>query len=120
MAKDKKKTSENAEASAVEEKSTKKAKTELTKAAKESKKEVKKDSKKEAKKDGEKKNVFQSIGKWFHDLKVEFKNVTWPSRQTVVINTSVVLFVVAAGSVIIGLLDTGLLKLMQFLIGLSQ
>ena len=118
MAKDKKKT---ADASAVEEtKSTKKAKTDSDKPAKVSKKEVKKDSKKEAKKDGEKKNVFQSIGKWFHDLKVEFKNVTWPSRQTVVINTSVVLFVVAAGSVIIGLLDTGLLKLMQFLIGLSQ
>ena len=116
MAKDKKKTSENAEASAVEEKSTKKAKTELTKAAKESKKEVKKD----AKKDGEKKNVFQSIGKWFHDLRVEFKNVTWPSRNTVVVNTSVVLSVIVAGSVIIGLLDTGLLKLAQFLIGLSQ
>jgi len=114
MAKDKKKT---ADASAVEEtKSTKKAKTDSDKPAKVSKKEIKKD----AKKDGDKKNVFKSIGKWFHDLKVEFKNVTWPSRQTVVINTSVVLFVVAAGSVIIGLLDTGLLKLMQFLIGLSQ
>ena len=121
MAKDKKKTSENAEASAVEEtKSTKKAKTELTKAEKSKpEKSSKKEAKKADKKDGEKKNIFKSIGKWFHDLRVEFKNVTWPSRDTVVINTSVVVFVVVAGSVIIGLLDSGLLKLMQFLISLS-
>ena len=113
MAKDKKKTSGNADASAVEEtKSTKKAKTDSDKPVKAGKKDIKKD--------GEKKNVFQSIGKWFHDLKVEFKNVTWPSRNTVVINTSVVLTVIVAGSVIIGLLDSGLLKLAQFLIDLSQ
>lgn len=80
MAKDKKKTSENAEASAPEEtKSTKKAK--------------KSDSKKN---DAKKKNVFQSIGKWFHDLRLEFKNVTWPSWNTVAINTSVVLTVIVA------------------------
>lgn len=121
MAKDKKKTSENAEASAVEEtKSTKKAKNEDTKPAKKDKSDVKKDSKKDSKKDGEKKNVFKSIGKWFRDLRIEFKNVTWPSRNTVVINTSVVLFVIVAGSVLIGLLDSGLLKLMEFLIGLSN
>ena len=125
MAKDKKKTSENAEASAVEEtKSTTKAKTEDTKPAKKDKSDVSKDSKKgskkDAKKDGEKKNIFKSIGKWFRDLRIEFKNVTWPSKNTVMINTSVVLFVIVFGSVIIGLLDTGLLRLMEFLIGLSN
>lgn len=111
MAKDKKKTSEIAEASAVEEtKSTKKAK---NAEAKSSKKNTKKD-------EGKKRNFFQSIAKWFHDLNVEFKNVTWPTKQTVVINTSVVLFVIVIGSVFVGLLDIGLLKLLQFLIGLSQ
>lgn len=104
MAKDKKKVSlEKAEASAPEDtKSTKKAKKAETK------------SQKDDKKKG------NSIGKWFHDLKVEFRNVTWPSRNTVVVNTSVVLTVIVAGSVVVGLLDSGLLKLLQFLIGLSQ
>jgi len=100
MAKEQKKTSENAEAS--EEKSTKKAK----KAA--------------SKKEESKPNVFQSIGKWFRDLKIEFKNVTWPTKQTVVTNTGVVMSVIVLGSLVIGLLDSGLLKLVQFLIGLSQ
>ncbi len=111
MAKDKKKTSEIAEASAAEEtKSTKKAK---NAEAKSGKKNVKKD-------EGKKRNVFQSIAKWFHDLGVEFKNVTWPTKQTVAINTSVVLFVIVAGSAFVGLLDLGLFELLQFLIGLSQ
>lgn len=98
MAKDKKKTSDNAEA--LETKSTKKAK--------------------KSKEEPKKPNVFQRIGKWFRDLRIEFKNVVWPSRQTVVINTSVVLVVIVLGSIFIGLMDSGLLKLMQFLIGLSQ
>ena len=103
MAKDKKKTSENAEASAeTKEKSTKKAK------------------KSNGKKEEAQPNVFQKIGKWFRDLKVEFKNVTWPTKQTVLTNTSVVLSVIVIGSAFIGLLDTGLLELVKFLIGLSQ
>ena len=98
---------ENDEVSVKEEKSTKKAKE-----SKESK-----DSKKSAKDEGKKGN---GIAKWFHDLKIEFKNVTWPTRQTVATNTSVVLSVIVMGSVIIGLLDSGLLKLAQFLIGLAK
>ena len=101
MAKDKKKTSEIAEAS-EETKSTKKAK------------------KSNGKKEEAQPNVFQKIGKWFRDLKVEFRNVTWPTRQTVFTNTGVVLSVIVIGSAVIGLLDSGLLKLAQFLIGLSQ
>ena len=56
----------------------------------------------------------------FRDLRVEFKNVTWPTKQTVITNTSVVLSVIVIGSAFIGLLDTGLLELVKFLIGLSQ
>jgi preprotein translocase subunit SecE len=101
MAKDKKKASEIAEAS-EETKSTKKAK------------------KSNGKKEEAQPNVFQKIGKWFRDLRVEFKNVTWPTKQTVITNTSVVLSVIVIGSAFIGLLDTGLLELVKFLIGLSQ
>ena len=35
------------------------------------------------------------IVKWFKDLKIEFKKVVWPSKKTVINNTSVVLAVVA-------------------------
>lgn len=98
MAKNKK-TSDNVEALA-ETKSTKKTK--------------------KSKEEPKKPNVFQRIGKWFRDLRIEFKNVVWPSRQTVLTNTSVVLTVIVLGSVFVGALDTGLLKLVQFLIGLSQ
>ncbi len=76
-----------------------------------------KNSKKSAKDEGKKENA---VAKWFHDLKVEFKNVTWPTRQTVATNTSVVLSVIVMGSIVIGLLDSGLLKLAQFLISLAQ
>ncbi len=77
-----------------------------------------KGSKKNAKKDNGKKG--NGVVRWFRDLRIEFKNVTWPTRKTVTINTSVVLVTVAVASIVVGLLDTGMLKLMEFLIGLSQ
>jgi len=84
-------------------------------AAKKSTKKDKKSAKTE-----KKQNVFQKIGAWFHDLNVEFRKVIWPTRQTVAVNTSVVLSVIVAGSIIIGLMDTGLLKLIQYLISVAQ
>ena len=83
MAKNNKKSSENAEA-LDETKSTKKAK-------------------KAKKEEPQKPDVFQRIGKWFRDLRIEFKNVTWPTKQTVMTNTGVVLSVIVIGSVVIGL-----------------
>ncbi|MGN1403174.1 MAG: preprotein translocase subunit SecE [Ruminococcus sp.] len=74
-------------------------------------------SKKDAK---EKKGFFSRIAGWFKDLKKEFKKVVWPDRKKVFNNTLVVLAVVIIGSVVVGLIDTGLLKLMQFLMGLSN
>ena len=96
MAKEKKDTLQNAESSVKEE--TKKAKKD----------------KKSNKNDEGKKGFFAGIAKWFKDLKIEFKNVTWPTKKTVLINTSIV------ASIIVGLLDLGLLELLKFLIGLSQ
>jgi preprotein translocase subunit SecE len=60
------------------------------------------------------------IKKWFHDLRSEFKKVTWPSKKTVANHTSVVLATIVIFSLFIGLLDEGLLKLMELLIGLGQ
>ncbi len=99
MAKEKKDTLKKADASAKEE----------TKKAKKSESKSKKD---EGKKGG--------IIKWFRDLKIEFKNVTWPTKKTVFINTSVVLGTIVFASLVVGLLDFGLLELIKFLLGLSQ
>ena len=87
-------------------------------------KKAKKASKKsggKGKKDAEKKqNIFARIAGWFKDLKKEFKKVVWPDRKKVFNNTLVVLCVVVIGSVVVGLLDSGFVHLMKFLIGLSK
>ncbi len=55
------------------------------------------------------------VAKWFKDLKIEFKKVVWPSKSTVINNTSVVLAVVIASAILVGLLDTGFLGLMRLI-----
>ncbi|MBE6849453.1 MAG: preprotein translocase subunit SecE [Ruminococcus sp.] len=102
MAKEKKDTLQNAESSVKEE--TKKAKKD----------------KKSTKKEEEKKGFFAGIAKWFKDLRIEFKNVTWPTKKTVLINTSIVLGTILVSSIIVGLIDLGAVELFKFLIGLSQ
>ena len=47
------------------------------------------------------------IRKWFKDLKVEFKKVVWPTKKTVLTNTSVVLSVIVAAAILVGLIDQG-------------
>ena len=54
------------------------------------------------------------------DLKKEFKKVVWPDRKKVFNNTLVVVVVVVIGSVLLVLIDSGLFKMMQFLMGLSN
>ncbi|MBQ3947673.1 MAG: preprotein translocase subunit SecE [Ruminococcus sp.] len=53
------------------------------------------------------------IGKWFKDLKIEFKKVVWPTKKTVVNNTTVVVSVIVASAILVGLLDTGFLEIMK-------
>ncbi len=89
-------------------------------AAKEAKAVAKKDSSNKKQKPKGKKNIFARIGSWFKDLRKEFKKVVWPDRKKVFNNTLVVLAVILIGSVLIGLIDTGLLQLMKFLMGLSS
>ena len=102
MAKEKKDTLQNAESSVKEE--TKKAKKD----------------KKSTKKEEEKNGFFAGIAKWFKDLRIEFKNVTWPTKKTVLINTSIVLGTILVSSIVVGLIDLGAVELFKFLIGLSQ
>ncbi len=82
---------------------------ENTASEQESAKKTKKSEKKNEKKEPNK------VSKWFKDLKIEFKKVVWPSKKTVINNTSVVLAVVAASAVLVGLLDEGFLALMRLI-----
>lgn len=51
--------------------------------------------------------------KWFKDLKSEFKKVVWPTKQTVINNTFVVLVTMLITSAFVGGLDYGLLSLIE-------
>ena len=55
------------------------------------------------------------IAKWFKDLKIEFKKVVWPTKETVINNTAVVLAVVVGAALIVGGLDFGFLHLFSFI-----
>jgi preprotein translocase subunit SecE len=88
------------------------------KKAEKASKKAKKDS--SAKSGAKKGNVFKRFKNWCHDLKVEFKKVIWPDKTTVAKQTSVVLAVIVIFSLFIGLLDEGLLKLMEVLLGLGK
>lgn len=70
--------------------------------------------KKSDKKNSEKKEQGK-VRKWFHDLKVEFKKVVWPTKKTVLTNTSVVVGVIAMSAVLVGLLDEGFLAVLRFI-----
>ena len=69
--------------------------------------------KKSDKKKSDKKE--KGVGKWFHDLKVEFKKVVWPTKKTVVTNTSVVVAVITGSAILVGLLDEGFLALLRLI-----
>ena len=65
-------------------------------------------------KKSEKKEVGK-IRKWFKDLKIEFKKVVWPTKKTVMTNTSVVLSVIVATAILVGAIDQGFLALMRLI-----
>ncbi len=111
MAKEEKDTLMDADVSSKEEKKAAKEKTKAQKNDKKSKKNEGKNS------EGKKQN---RVAKWFRDLKIEFKNVTWPTKNTVLVNTSIVLGTIVASSIFVGLVDAGMLKVVQMLLDLSQ
>lgn len=71
--------------------------------------------KKDKKEKNSEKKQPNKVAKWFKDLKIEFKKVVWPSKKTVINNTSVVLAVVVASAIIVGLLDAGFLGLLRLI-----
>ena len=68
-----------------------------------------------SKKEKSEKKQGNKIVKWFKDLRIEFKKVVWPTKKTVINNTSVVLGVIVASAVMVGLFDQGALALMRLI-----
>ena len=70
---------------------------------------------KEAAKPKKKKMTFRDAmaraGKWFRELKSEFKKVVWPTKKQIMKNTAVVLVVLVIVGVLVGLLDFAFEKL---------
>ncbi len=65
---------------------------------------------------GEKKpNPF---GKFFRELRAEFKKIVWPSKKTVISQSAVVLVAVIAMGLIVAGFDFVLIKGVQWFIGL--
>lgn len=49
-------------------------------------------------------NIFKKIGKFFREVRIELKKVTWPTRQQLVKNTLVVLaFLMLVGLLVFGI-----------------
>ena len=68
-----------------------------------------------SKKEKSEKKQGNKVVKWFKDLRIEFKKVVWPTKKTVINNTSVVLGVIIASTVIVGAFDQGALGLMRLI-----
>lgn len=59
------------------------------------------------------------IGKYFRDLRGEFKKVIWPTFPTVARNTGVTLAMCAVVAVIISVIDLGLSALIKLVLSLG-
>ena len=55
------------------------------------------------------------LRKWFKDLKIEFKKMVWPTKKTVVNNTSVVVGVIVASAALVGVIDQFFLFIMRLI-----
>ena len=66
------------------------------------------------------KGVGAKIKKFFKDFKGEWKKVTWPSGQTVLKNSLVVIAITAIVGVALFIVDTGLSSIIDLLVGLAK
>lgn len=48
-------------------------------------------------------NIFKKFGKFIHEVRIELKKVTWPTRQQLIKNTLVVIvFLIVIGLLVFG------------------
>ena len=68
------------------------------------------------KSDKKKRESGKKISKFFKDSKSEFKKIIWPTRKTVVRNTSVTIAMCAVVGLAVSLFDWGLSSLIQLFV----
>jgi preprotein translocase subunit SecE len=56
---------------------------------------------------------------FIREVKQEYKNVNWPSKDQVLSSTGVVLFFVFVMSIFLGLVDYGILNLIHLILGIG-
>ncbi|MGK0288688.1 MAG: preprotein translocase subunit SecE [bacterium] len=60
--------------------------------------------------------MFKRISQFFSDVQVEFKKVTWPSREETIKQTGVVVVMTLLMSVFLGGVDLGLSEVIKLVI----
>ena len=58
-------------------------------------------------------NVIARINEFFQEVLLEFKRVTWPSRQELINSTTVVIVVTVVLAFFLGAVDIGLTKIVE-------
>ena len=66
------------------------------------------------------KNIVLGIARFFREFKSEIKKISWPTKNTVVKNTLIVLAVCAIAGVVVWVSDAALRLLMRELIGVDM
>ena len=61
--------------------------------------------------------IFQRMSRYFRDVSSELKKVTWPTRAEFIKYVGVVLIFVAIFAVVVGIMDFGLVNLLQLVTG---
>lgn len=59
------------------------------------------------KKDKKKKNIFQRLGAYFREVRLELKKVVWPSKDKLKTTSAVVLVVILFFAVFLSIISTG-------------
>lgn len=61
-----------------------------------------------------------SLREYFEESKIELKKVNWPARKEVRVTAIAVLILVVVMSVFLGILDIGLVKLMELILSIGK
>lgn len=60
-------------------------------------------------------NIFKRIGRFFRDLRSEFKKIVWPTKKQTLNNTLVVLVCVAVSGIVIWSVDWVFINLFKLM-----
>ncbi len=60
--------------------------------------------------------MLETVKKFFADVRVEYKRISWPSRKQLMASTLTVIVMTFVLAVYIGVVDAGLLKAVNFIL----